>query len=108
MRLEGRYLQGEPLISNNMFGTAKAASDFAIVHRPEEPDFPCGPAPWTGWQRNSQTLAFGNDVLDEPASASRKDGVGNFAKMLHFGRRPVGRATGHLLLGRQFNAVITK
>jgi hypothetical protein len=55
---------------------------------------------------NSPPLAFSNDVLDEPASASRKDGIGNFAKKLHFGRRPVGCATDLLLLRRQFRLII--
>ena len=79
MRLEGRNVQSNPLLADMLFGAAQAAGQFIIVHCPEQPDFPCRPAPWSGLHRDPPALPLGNDILDKPPSASREHRIGNFA-----------------------------
>jgi hypothetical protein len=71
-----------------MMGPSESAREFVIVHRAQELDFSHGPTTRPRFQRDTQMLPHGDDLLDGATTATGKDGIGRTAETFKFGEGP--------------------
>jgi hypothetical protein len=89
----GNFKRTSP-ISDLVFGPAKAAAQFRVVHGSKQLDFARRPAArWYG-QSNTPALTLVNDFLYAACKTPGEDGIGRSAELFYLGSRPRHSTTG--------------